>query len=175
MGSHHQPGIAIYSNMVFIVTILFIFQILAAPFALGGLLLEYPLCFYSLIFSNIIGEMWIGVTLALVVDLIPSYIRTTVIAVYLFIITLIGGNFNLIVTACIEAGLSRTTALILCFPSLYALSSVIFLITFFVMRYDLNKKKQLDEMPLVVNQPVTPPSPSLDASEKSIEDNKPED
>ena len=119
--------------------------------------------------------MWIGVTLALVVDLIPSYIRTTVIAVYLFIITLIGGNFNLIVSACIEAGLSRTTALILCFPCLYALSSVIFLITFFVMRYDLKKKKQLDDMPLVVNQPVTPSSPSLDDSEKTIEDSKPDD
>jgi len=157
---------------------LFIFQIVAAPFALGGLLLEYPYCFYSLVFSNIFGEMWIGVTLALVVDLIPSYIRTTVIAVYLFIITLIGGNFNLAVSALIEAGLSRTTALILCFPSLYALSSVIFIITFFVMRYDLKKKKQSDEMPLVVNEPVTPSSSSpatLEASEKSITDSTPED
>ena len=153
---------------------LFIFQIVAAPFALGGLLLDYPLCFYSLIFSNIFGEMWIGVTLALVVDLVPSYIRTTVIAVYLFIITLIGGNFNLAVSAFIEVGLSRTTALILCFPSLYALSSVIFIITFFVMRYDLKKKKQSDEMPLVVNEPVTPTSPSSDASERSITDSRPE-
>lgn len=137
--------------------------------------MDYPLCFYSLIFSNIIGEMWIGVTLALVVDLVPSYIRTTVIAVYLFIITLIGGNFNLLVAACIEVGLSRTTALILCFPCLYALSSVIFFVTFFVMRYDLKKKKLLDDMPLVVNEPVTPESPSLDGSQRSIEANEPDD
>lgn len=112
-------------------------------------------------------------TLALVVDLIPSYIRTTTIAVYLFIITLIGGNFNLVVSACIAAGLSRTIALVLCFPCLYALSSAIFLLTFFVMRYDLKKKKMLDEMPLLVNEPVTPPSLSAGASEKSIEDDKP--
>ena len=117
--------------------------------------------------------MWIGVTLALVVDLVPSYIRTTTIAVYLFIITLIGGNFNLLVVACIEAGLSRTTALILCFPCLYALSSVIFLITFFVMRYDLNKKKQMDQMPLQANDFVTPTTPSLDPSEKKAENNEP--
>ncbi|XP_065917102.1 MFS-type efflux pump MSMEG_3705-like isoform X2 [Dysidea avara] len=150
--------------------VLIISQILAAPFALGGLLLDYPLCFYSLIFSNIIGEMWIGVTLALVVDLVPSYIRTTIVAVYLFIVTLIGGNFNLAVAAFISAGLSRTTALVLCFPCLYALSSVLFLITFFVMRYDLKKKKQHDEMPLVVNEPVQ--QANLDQSQQSITDHK---
>ena len=114
--------------------------------------------------------MWIGVTLALVVDLVPSYIRTTIVAVYLFIVTLIGGNFNLAVSAFISAGLSRTTALVLCFPCLYALSSVLFLITFFVMRYDLKKKKQHDEMPLVVNEPVQ--QANLDQSQQSITDHK---
>ena len=115
--------------------------------------------------------MWIGVTLALVVDLVPSYIRTTVIAVYLFIITLIGGNFNLIVAPLIDAGLSRTVALVLCFPCLYAISSGLFLITFFVMRYDLKKKKQMDDMLFLVNEAVAPSSPSSDAScEKTIED-----
>lgn len=120
--------------------------------------------------------MWIGVTLALVVDLIPSYIRTTVIAVYLFIITLIGGNFNLLVSVFIQAGLSRTTALILCFPCLYAISSVVFLLTFFVMRYDLKKKKQLDDMPLIVNHPVTlPQSSSTDDDERKADTNSLDD
>jgi len=112
--------------------------------------------------------MWIGVTLALVIDLVPSYIRTTIIAVYLFIVTLIGGNFNLAVTAFISAGLSRTTALVLCFPCLYALSSVLFLLTFFVMRYDLKKKQQHDKFSLMANDSKKPPK--LDQTQPTIND-----
>lgn len=43
------------------------------------------------------GEMWIGITIAVLVELVPSDIRTTGIAVYLFIITNIGGNIQLLV------------------------------------------------------------------------------
>ena len=43
------------------------------------------------------GEMWIGITLAIVVELIPSNIRTSAVAVYLFIISNIGGNMPLLV------------------------------------------------------------------------------
>lgn len=41
--------------------------------------------------------MWIGITLAIVVELIPSNIRTSAVAVYLFIISNIGGNMPLLV------------------------------------------------------------------------------
>ena len=44
-----------------------------------------------------LGEMWIGITIAVIVELIPADIRTTGIAVYLFIITNIGGNIQLLV------------------------------------------------------------------------------
>ena len=78
-------------------------QISAAPFAAGALFLPYPWCFLTLIPSNVIGEMWVGVTTAIVVDLAPSKIRTAAVAVYLFIITLIGGNFNLLVSPLVDA------------------------------------------------------------------------
>lgn len=44
-----------------------------------------------------LGEMWVGITLAVVVELVPSDIKTTAVAVYLFIISNIGGNANLLV------------------------------------------------------------------------------
>lgn len=43
------------------------------------------------------GEMWVGVTLAVAVELVPSQVRTSAVAVYLFIITNIGGNIPLLV------------------------------------------------------------------------------
>lgn len=78
--------------------VLIVSQVVAAPFAAGALFLKTPLCFLSLIPANVFGEMWIGVTTAVVIDLVPKQIRTTAIAVYLFIITLIGGNFNVLVS-----------------------------------------------------------------------------
>ena len=42
-------------------------------------------------------------------------------------------------------------ALFLTFPSLYALSAILFLLTFFVMRWDLRRKKQLESHMINVN------------------------
>jgi hypothetical protein len=41
--------------------------------------------------------MWIGVLLTVVVELLPGRVRTTAIALYMFIITNIGGNVPLLV------------------------------------------------------------------------------
>ncbi len=47
----------------------------------------------------IIGEMWIGVCLSVVVELVPNRLRITGIGVYFFIITNIGGNMQIFVPA----------------------------------------------------------------------------
>ena len=43
------------------------------------------------------GEMWVSVTLAVLVELVPQDIKTTAVAVYFFIISNIGGNMPLMV------------------------------------------------------------------------------
>ena len=133
---------------------------LAAPFAAGALFLPYPWCFLSLIPANVIGEMWIGVATAIVVDLVPSKIRTASIAVYLFIITVIGGNFNVIVDPIQKSfeddGLSDSYsyrwALFLTYPGLYVLSSLLFIVTFFLMRWDLKRKRRMEEAYMLINE-----------------------
>ena len=95
--------------------------------------------------------MWIGVTTAIVVDLAPSKIRTAAVALYLFNITVIGGNFNVLV-APLRQGFqlhfdkltSYRWSLFLTFPGLYALNSFLFLLTFFVMWWDLRRKRLLE-------------------------------
>ena len=95
--------------------------------------------------------MWVGVTSAIVVDLAPSKIRTGVVAVYLFIITVIGGNFNLVVTPITQAFekhfstlTSYRFSLTLSFPGVYALSSLLFVFAFLLMRLDLKRKQRLE-------------------------------
>mmetsp|Transcript_35725 Transcript_35725/g.47135 ORF Transcript_35725/g.47135 Transcript_35725/m.47135 type:complete len:529 (-) Transcript_35725:213-1799(-) len=77
--------------------VIIISNLLAAPFGAGVLLAPYPWCFICLMGSYIFGEMWIGVLLALIIELVPKSFSATSIAVYLFIITNIGGNAPLLV------------------------------------------------------------------------------
>ncbi|XP_078605979.1 MFS-type efflux pump MSMEG_3705-like [Branchiostoma floridae x Branchiostoma japonicum] len=124
--------------------VLVISQLCAAPFAALALYLEPPYAFLMLIPSNIIGEMWVGVTLAVVVELVPSYIRTSTVAVYLFISTNIGGNSPLLVTP-LRKATSFRTALTILFPGLYVAGSLLFVLTLLVLRRDIKKVKQEEE------------------------------
>ena len=142
---------------------------LAAPFAAAALFLPAPWCFLTLIPSNVIGEMWVGVLSAIVVDISPTKIRTSVIAIYLFIITVIGGNFNVLVPP-VEKGFKHYTdkgnatkwAIFLTFPCLYVLSSIIFVLAFFLIRIDIKMKKKRDAT-LSLNRPEK--SGSIDSIE----------
>ncbi|CAN0544455.1 unnamed protein product, partial [Ectocarpus sp. 12 AP-2014] len=64
---------------------------LASPFAVGVLLAPYPWCFVCLLGVELLGEMWIGVVLAVVIALVPRHVRITSVAMYNFIITNISG------------------------------------------------------------------------------------
>jgi MFS family permease len=74
------------------VTVLCGSNFIAAPFLVGALMLDFPWCFFSLIPAYVFGEMWIGVTIALLVDLTPKGMVATSVAIALFVVTLIGGN-----------------------------------------------------------------------------------
>ena len=124
---------------------------IAAPFAAGTLFLPFPWCFISLLPAFAFGEMWIGVTIAVVVDIVPVLIQGSVIAVYLFIITVIGGNFNILVTVFVQAGLGREWALLITFPGLYMLSSFLFIVTFFVLRCEIVKTQSNVYVSIVAN------------------------
>ncbi|MGH0145604.1 UNVERIFIED_CONTAM: hypothetical protein FKN15_006485 [Acipenser sinensis] len=100
------------------VRVLVISQIVAAPFLVGVLWLSPPYAFLLLIPANIIGEMWVGVTLAIVVELVPPVIRTSAVAFYLFIITNIGGNMPLLVPP-LTSLYGLRTALLILFPGMY--------------------------------------------------------
>ena len=97
-------------------------------------------------------------TTAIVVDLAPSKIRTGAVGMYLFIITVIGGNFNLLVDP-INSGFSKhfsdlrsyQLTLLLTFPGLYVISSGLFVLTFLLMKFDLTFKTRREGGGLSVN------------------------
>ncbi|XP_059174698.1 protein spinster homolog 1-like [Physella acuta] len=119
-------------------------QLVAAPFAAGALFLDVPYAFISLIPANVLGEMWVGVTLAVAVELVPSQVRTSAVAVYLFIITNIGGNIPLLVPPITKSfensGFTKAQslrgALYILYPGLFLLGGFLFLLTMFVVKRD---------------------------------------
>ena len=46
--------------------------------------------------ASLPGEMWIPITLAVLVELVPAEVRTSTVALYFFITTNIGGNMPLL-------------------------------------------------------------------------------
>ncbi|RXM94623.1 Protein spinster-like 1 [Acipenser ruthenus] len=130
------------------VWVLVISQIVAAPFLVGVLWLSPPYAFLLLIPANIIGEMWVGVTLAIVVELVPPVIRTSAVAFYLFIITNIGGNMPLLVPP-LTSLYGLRTALLILFPGMYVAGSLLFLLTLCVARRDQRKITSAETEPLL--------------------------
>ncbi|XP_036382019.1 probable L-galactonate transporter [Megalops cyprinoides] len=130
------------------VWVLVISQVLASPFLLGALWLSPPYAFLMLIPAYIIGEMWVGVALAIVVELVPSSIRTSAVAVYLFIITNIGGSAPLLVTP-LSALCGLRGALILLYPGAYLTGSILFLAILCVIRRGRPKPDSEDLEPLL--------------------------
>ncbi|XP_072176914.1 MFS-type efflux pump MSMEG_3705-like [Diadema setosum] len=117
--------------------------LLAAPFAAATLFLSPPWAFVMQIPTYIIGEMWVSVTLAVVVELVPSSIRTTAIAFYFFIISNIGGNMPLLVPP-ISQSTSLRVALYILYPGGYVLAAAIFLISMVVVKRDIQRRQEAE-------------------------------
>ncbi|XP_043914060.1 uncharacterized protein LOC122790598 [Protopterus annectens] len=101
--------------------VLVLSQMIAAPFLVGALWFSPPYSFLILIPAYIIGEMWVGVTLAILVELVPPVVRTSAVAFYLFIITNIGGNVPLLVPP-LTTLYGLRIALLILYPGMYVLA-----------------------------------------------------
>lgn len=133
--------------------VLVLSQIIAAPFVILVLYLDPPYSYYCLIPTYIIGEMWIGVCLSVVVELVPENLRITGIGVYFFIITNIGGNMQVLVPP-IQNFFQNTfdfstltafrASLYVFYPGEYILGSLLFLVTLLVIKSDLKQVEKKD-------------------------------
>lgn len=86
-----------------------------------------PWAFIVHIPAYLIGEMWIGVCVAVVVDLVPADLTASAVAIYFFVIQLIGGNINVIVTPLTDS-LDYRLALLITFPGFYLVAAAIFVV-----------------------------------------------
>ena len=113
-------------TVVQMVILYFLFlQLIATPFQAGVLLLPMPWAMFSHMVGYLFAEMWLGILLAVVVEQVPPYLSTSAVSVFFFIIQIIGGNMNLLITP-ITDSISLQAALMICFPGFYLVACVIF-------------------------------------------------
>ncbi|XP_003387988.1 PREDICTED: uncharacterized protein LOC100638137 isoform X1 [Amphimedon queenslandica] len=135
------------SRLIVLVTCCF----LAAPFLFGTLYLSPPWAFLSLLFSYITGEMWFGVAIAVAMEMVPHEIASSGLALYLFVINIIGGNINLVLPS-LQKLTSLQTAMAVLFPGSYLMAGSFFLLAGILLScrskrssssYEINEKAAL--------------------------------
>lgn len=113
--------------------VLVISQLCACPFLVGAVLLPPPWAFLCLLPAYIIGEVWIGVCLAVVIELVPGRVLATAVAFFLFVINNIGGALPLLIPA-LEAKIDLRNTILLLFPGTYLLAAALFAVVLLVIK-----------------------------------------
>ncbi len=112
--------------------VLIISQLVAAPFLVGAVFLPpNPWAFLSLLPAYIVGEVWIGVCLAIIIEMVPRRVVAMAVAFFLFVINNIGGVFPLLIPA-LHGMMELRYVMCLLFPGAYVVAAILFGVTLVV-------------------------------------------
>lgn len=126
--------------------------VVAAPFAAATLFFAPPWAFLFQIPTYVFGEMWVGVTLAVVIELVPAHLRASSVGFYFFIISNIGGNMPLLVSALSPSLMELKWALFILYPGCYILGAILFFPTMLLVKRDIRRVQQAEEQRSLLNE-----------------------
>ncbi|XP_074029617.1 probable sulfoacetate transporter SauU [Leptinotarsa decemlineata] len=112
--------------------VLAVSQLLSTPFAFGSVFCTPTWAMITLGISYFFAEMWFGILFAMVVEIVPLKVRSTTIGVFLFVMNNIGGNLPIAVEP-VSKRIGYRESLFIFYVGAYALSSIMFLLTTFLM------------------------------------------
>lgn len=90
-----------------------------------------------------LGEMWIGTSLAVVTHLVPPEVVSLTVAMYIFISNNIGSSLNLLVPV-LSSAIGLRVAMLLLFAGTYLLAAILFLFTSIV--YCFTRRHAYDDV-----------------------------
>jgi len=103
------------------------FQLLAAPWAALVLYLQPTGAMVCLIFYYFCSETWFAILFTVITEVCQPQVKSTLIAVFLFLMNNVGGNLPVVVTSARKA-LGYREALYIFWPGCVAVSGVVFLL-----------------------------------------------
>ncbi|XP_047343477.1 probable glucarate transporter isoform X1 [Vespa velutina] len=126
------------------VAVLAISQLIATPPAFGSVYFEPRWAMLSLGFSYFFAEMWFGIVFAIVVEIVPLNLRSTTIGVFLFVMNNIGGNLPILVEPT-RLAIGFRESLYIFYAGFYGISSIMFLLTMFLMDGPVKQTKNIED------------------------------
>jgi len=102
--------------------------LLAAPFAVGTLYFPPSGAFGCLIVYYFFAETWFAVLFTVIVEIVDPEVRSTCIAIFLFLMNLVGGNLPVIVAPLRSYFNDYRSALYLVWPGFLTISAFLFLL-----------------------------------------------
>lgn len=127
------------------VVVLALSQLLATPGAFGAVFFNPFWALISLASSYFFAEMWFGIVFAVIVEIVPLEVRSSVVGVFMFVINNIGGNLPILVDP-LAKHIGYRESIAIFYGGFYLVSSVLFFITIYWM-----EGRQMEEEPKDVN------------------------
>ncbi|OXU24172.1 hypothetical protein TSAR_016556 [Trichomalopsis sarcophagae] len=123
------------------VAVLVVSQLVATPFAFGSVYFAPVGAMITLGISYFFAEMWFGIVFAILVEIVPLSMRSTTVGIFLFVMNNIGGNLPILVEPTSKA-IGYRESLYIFYAGFYALSTLMFFITMFLMPGGTNDSKE---------------------------------
>jgi len=126
--------------------VLVVSQGIATPLAALVVTVKPPYCFIALFVAYFFAEMWYGVMIASLVEMVPHECRSTCLAITTFVTANVAGNLPVLVAILekwLKGGLRMS--LIVMYPGLYGLSSLMFLVTQIVLTQEVKIARKKDK------------------------------
>lgn len=133
----------IQSTVTIRIWVLVIASLISGPLAAGMIFLDPPYCYWSLFTMYFFSEMWISITVTIVAELSPEYMKSTLLSIYYFVIAWAGFSPQLVTP--IENLVGYQWAIFILWPGIYGSVSILFFAVIFTYKRDLRKKRALNQ------------------------------
>ncbi|CAG9805715.1 unnamed protein product [Chironomus riparius] len=137
------------------VMVLALSQLISTPGAFGSVYFDPFWAMISLASSYFFAEMWFGIVFAVIVEIVPLEVRSSIVGVFMFVINNIGGNLPILVDP-LAKHIGYRASISIFYAGFYLLSSILFFITMYFM-----EGKKEEEKPI---EPVNAVDPSNNVS-----------
>ncbi|KAJ8682906.1 hypothetical protein QAD02_018698 [Eretmocerus hayati] len=114
------------------VAVLALSQLFATPAAFGSVYFAPVGAMTSLAISYFFAEMWLGILFAVLVEIVPLSMRSTIVGLFLFVMNNVGGLLPILVEP-VSKAIGYRESLWILYAGAYGLSSFMFLFTMFLM------------------------------------------
>jgi len=103
--------------------------VLSTPFAVLTLHLQPPQAFFTLLLYYFFAETWFALLFTVLVEIVPTSVRSICIGSFLFLMNNIGGNLPMLIDPLTKMnGVGLQTALYISWPGLIAASGILFFV-----------------------------------------------